>query len=316
MHVVRVLVQGIGQHAVAGEADECLRFRESIKEVSDALVDDIAPADLLVHAGSVLSALESHNRRTTSRLHLQQMELQNMLKMLTSTVGIVSAVSDANVNRLNEIEMQVASASELDDVRMIKGKLSDCLSDIRKEAENQRKETGATIKQLTQGLDEARQRSLSILENPEQDVVTGLPLRPEAETALAQSGKGGPQSYVAVLVLDRLQTLNVRFGREAGDEVLAEFSRMIRKLLPPEDRIYRWSGAALLAIMPRAVSIERVRSEIGRIMETKLEHTIQTPSRSILLPVGARWTLFPMMAAPRLMYQKIDAFAAAPVPRD
>jgi GGDEF domain-containing protein len=316
MHVVRILVQGIGQHAVAGEADECLRFRESIQEVSDALVDDIPQADLLVRAGSVLSALESHNRRTASRLRLQQVELQNMLKMLTSTMGIISAVSDANVSRLSEIEIQVASASALDDVRMIKSRLSDCLADIKREAENQRKETGATIEQLSQGLDEARRRSISIIESPEQDAVTGLPLRPEAETALIQSGKGGAQSYVAVLALDRLQTVNLRFGREAGDEVLVEFSRMVRKQLPPEDRLFRWSGAALLALLPRTGSLERVRSEIGRIMEIKLEHTIQTPSRSILLPIGARWTVFPMMAAPRLMYQKIDAFAAAPIPRD
>jgi hypothetical protein len=46
-------------------------------------------------------------------------------------------------------------------------------------------------------------------------------------------------------------------------------------------------------------------------MESRWEHTIQTPSRSILLPIAMRWAVFPMMAAPRLLFHKIDVFAGS-----
>jgi diguanylate cyclase (GGDEF)-like protein len=314
MHIVRILVDGIGQHTIAGNAADCAQFRHSIDEVSNALVDQISPPDLLARAGSVLNRLEDHNRRTVRHQRLQTVELQNMVTMLASTIGEVSAASNANVSILGEIEKQVAIASELDDVRIIKARLSDCLTNIRKEAERQQRDTSETIQQLGEGLEHARKDLAN--ESEMRDLITGLPLRPQAEAALAQSGRTGSQAYAVVMVLDRLQTLNTRYGQEAGDEVLVEFSRMVQAQLQTPDRLFRWSGPTLLALLPRAGGLERVRGEIGRVMETRLEHTIQTPSRCIMVPITARWTVFPMMAAPRLFYQKIDNFVAKPIPRD
>ena len=70
------------------------------------------------HATSSLNALEDHNRRAALYHRLQYAELQNMVRMLTSTVGTVSVTSQTNVCILNEIEKNVEVASELDDVRV------------------------------------------------------------------------------------------------------------------------------------------------------------------------------------------------------
>jgi GGDEF domain-containing protein len=104
----------------------------------------------------------------------------------------------------------------------------------------------------------------------------------------------------------------MRFGQEAGDEILVKFVHTVRDKLQTGDRLFRWSGPTFLALLPRSDGLERTRGEIGRLMEARLEHTIQTPSRSMMVPVTARWTVFPMMAAPRLFYQRIDNFAAKP----
>ena len=48
-----------------------------------------------------------------------------MSKMLTLTIGAISEASNANISRLGEIGERVFSASELDDIRMIKTRLSD-----------------------------------------------------------------------------------------------------------------------------------------------------------------------------------------------
>ncbi len=316
MQAVRLLVLGIGEHAAEGDADVTARFREGIQDIVDVLGDEIEPEELLLHVNAVVSALQDHHRRTLRQRTLQTTELQNIVKMLTSTVGVVASASDTHVTRLGEIEKQVLVASELNDVRSIKAKLSDCLGDIRKESERQRKETGEIIEELTQGLEYARKGTTAVRENGALDAVTGLPFRPDAEAALAQAGRTGAESYAAVLVLDRLQTFNLRFGREVGDEVLVAFTRMIRKQLSSGDQLFRWSGPTLVALLPRQGSLERVRGDVKRIVETKLEHTIETPSRSIMLPIAARWAVFPMMAAPRLMYQKIDAFAMVSGLRD
>jgi diguanylate cyclase (GGDEF)-like protein len=315
LQVVRLLVQGIGEHAVFADAGESSVFRDRIKGVVQSLGDDSDPEELLKKATTVIGALEEHNLRASRHWGLQAIELQHMVQMLTSTVRTISASSDVNGARLGEIEQQVTTASQIDDVRMIKTRLSECLAEIRKESERQRQETSDTIVQLNQGLEQVRTHSVGV-EQQANDAITGLRRRQEAEGALTRSSQGTAQTYAAVMVVDRLQALNVRFGREVGDAVLAAFARMVQGNLKESDQLFRWSGPALLAIVPRTSSIERVRIEIGTIAETRLEHNIETPSRSIMLPISARWSVFPMMAAPRLMFQKIDAFAAGPGVRE
>jgi diguanylate cyclase (GGDEF)-like protein len=310
IRVVRILVQGIGQYVNDGDSDDCAVFRVSINELSDSIVDGIEPEELLVRVGSVLKGLGDLTRHTAKRQSLQTAELKNMVKMLTATVSGISAIGNANVCILGEIEKQVASVSELDDIRIIKSKLSDCLAEIRKEAQRQTSETSETVERLNHELAQARQRSARVPDGEERDPLTGLPLRREAEAALAKWAQAGSHAFAVLLVCDRLHILNQRFGRDVGDEILAAFADMLQKRLKPEDQLFRWGGPTLLALLPSQESIEHVRSEVARTIGVRAEHTIQTRSLDILIPLKVRWTLFPLMSAPRLMYQKLDASAA------
>lgn len=310
MDVVGILVRGIGQQEIGGDPEDTRRFQENIEEVSNAFSGDLDPKDLAVHARAALTALEEHNRRIARRQNLQSAELQNMVKMLTSTVGTILETGNANAHRLGNIEKQVAMLSAMDDIRLLKTKLSECLIDIRTEVERQRKETSETIEELNKSLDQARSNNASASSDSATDAVTGLPERAQAEAEFAHATRNGTQVFAAVLVLDRLQVVNVRFGREVGDQVLVAFASMIKKLLHPTDTLFRWSGPTLVALLPRTTSLERVRSEIAHIAETKLEHIIETAERSILLPFSARWVVLPMVATPRALYQQIDTFSS------
>jgi diguanylate cyclase (GGDEF)-like protein len=316
MHVVRLLVQGIGQHSAAGDGEENTSFREKMKDASDALIDTVNPSDLLVRSGWVLNELEQHTRRGDRVHRLQNTELQNMVKMMASALSNISATSKVNISKLSDIAKNVGVASELNDVRLIKSKLSECLIDIQEEAKRQETEIAETIQELREGLDRVREEPALAGHARTADTVTGLPCRPDAEGAIAEAARSTAISFVAVMVLERLQVLNARFGREAGDEILAAYAQMVKKSLTPQDRLFRWGGPALIALLPRQRSLQLVRSEFTHIMETRLEHNIQTPSRSVLIPVSAKWCLYPMMAAPRLLVQKIDEFAAGPAPRE
>ena len=108
----------------------------------------------------------------------------------------------------------------------------------------------------------------------------------------------------------------MRFGHSVGDEVLRYFGGFLGGRLRPGDRIFRWSGSVLVALLPRPNRLEIVRDEVARVMEIRCEHTVQTASRTILLPITARWAVFPSMAAPRLLIHKIDAFADMKAARD
>jgi diguanylate cyclase (GGDEF)-like protein len=316
LQVVQTLIDGMGEKTTTGEAADVALFRESIRSISRALTDEAGPEDLMEHANSALRALGEHSVRVSRQQALHSAELQNMVKMLTSAVAVISAAGEVNIGRLSEIENHIAYASQLDDVRVIKNKLSGCLNDIRNESERQRRNQQTTIEHLSRGLSECRQGAPAAVEKPSQDTVTRLPVRSAAEQALADAGQEDAPAFAAVLVLDRLQALNLKYGREVGDEVLGEFARTVEKKLPYGDQLFRWGGPSLLAVLHRRTTVERVRSEIALIIEAKLEHNIKTPSRSIMIPIGARWAVFPMMAAPRLLYKRIDTFSAVISGRD
>jgi diguanylate cyclase (GGDEF)-like protein len=140
------------------------------------------------------------------------------------------------------------------------------------------------------------------------DPITGLPPRRQAEEAFARACRDEAQAYVMAVAIDRIQVLNLRFGYAVGDEIMRHFAGFLKSQLQSKDLLFRWTGPTLAGLLFRSNRLERVRDEIGRVMELKYEHTVRTASRTILLPISARWALFPMMASPRLLTQKIENF--------
>jgi len=236
--------------------------------------------------------------------------------MLTATIGAISTTGDENVRRLYEIEQQVALATQIEDVRLIKLKLFDCLDEIRHEADRQQTQTHHDVDQLKRGIQSSQSSAAAKSEPSDTDPVTGLPPRPAAESVLDQACLSEVPAFAAVMVIDRLQTFNVRFGHAVGDQVLRLFTSFLKRQLSAEDRLFRWSGPTLVALLTRPGSIEQVRIEIGRIMKRTLEQKVRTETCTISLPIAARWAVFPMMASPRLLSHKIDSFATSRMAHD
>jgi diguanylate cyclase (GGDEF)-like protein len=307
LQVVQLLLQGIGQHAVEGESADCSAFRQDMERAADGIAQANALPDLMMQAGGALKALEEYNHRTTGYFGLRNDELQKMFEMLTATIGSISSTGAENVRRLREIEGQVVGAAQIEDVRQIKARLSECLGEIRKETERQKVETSRTMEQLNQGLENAQQAP-GAKPAPAMDPVTGLPGRPQAEQALEKASQAPESAFAAIVVVDRIQHINLRYGRDAGDEVLRYFAGILRRQLPRQDPMFRWTGPSMVVLLRRPGRIEDVRKELATLMHYEFEYTIKTATRSVLLPIAARWSLLPLIAAPRLMIGKIDTF--------
>ena len=294
LRVVRLLLQGIEQHAIEGDPDDLGGFRTSIQKLTSALEGELTASELLVQVGCALHTLEDYNRRTLRHLRRPTGEWQAAVTMLVSAIAAMQTGNGEQVVRLRDIGGRVRSANGAEEAHKIRLELAECLTELRIDARRQKD-------------DEIREQALTAPAAVSDDV-TGLGGQSQAEEALVQAWQTDPPSYVAVMSLDRLQIFNMRFGHSVGDEVLRYYGEFLRARLRPGDRIFRWSKGALLALLPRPNRLEIVRDEVARLMDIRCEHTVQTASRTILLPIVARWTVFPSMAAPRLLIHKIDAF--------
>jgi diguanylate cyclase (GGDEF)-like protein len=300
-----LLLQGIGLHAIEGRPNEYTRFRDGLNALAAQFEEEMPTADPIGQAGEALRMLDEYNQRTAEYLQMPGAEFRAMARMLTSAIATLAATGKENTSHLREIGESLASASGLEDVRLVRQHLSECLDAIRGETERQRAATEKAVEHLSRQLDQAQGESQANRKDP----VTGLPLRKIAEDAIHHGCQNPADHFVAMFCVDRVQTINQRFGYEVGDNVLRQYAEFLRKGLPVADLLFRWAGSTLVAILQRQSRVEIVRDEISSLVDEPLEITVSSAKRAILLPIASRWSVFQCLPDAELLIASINDFA-------
>lgn len=293
LRMVRLLLEAIEVHAIRSDSADYEKFREDVASVRESLATTLAPSEILVLAGKTVKSLEEYNRRTGKVGEQQCAELQAMIAMLTKAMAAIATGGQTAVGRLQEIERELETATQLEDFQTAKTRMAECLHGLRAEIGRQKVESTHQVAELRAVIEKSSNPTASWT-NPEVriDPITGLPERHAAEAALAAAVKQGQPVYAAVFVLERLDLVNSRFGREVGDQVLSFFHEHVAQSLTEPVRLFRWTGPALIAVIERDGPLQRVREEMGRILAHKLSKTVLIANRSVLLAVPSNWTVF------------------------
>lgn len=98
--------------------------------------------------------------------------------------------------------------------------------------------------------------------------------------------------------------------------MLMTFAEHFKANLSASDQLFRWHGPSIIALLERNDRLDKVRSEIRRFAEIKLEKTIEVANRTVLLPIASVWSLFSVAPPMEDLLKKMEAFTAAQVPRD
>jgi diguanylate cyclase (GGDEF)-like protein len=305
--VILTLLEGISEHSTVGEAAEYEHFQADLLKLVAQLKPETTPGELLLIAGRAIKALQEHTARTASLILQQTEELRTIVEMLTRTIEAISAASSKSGGRLVAMQRDLKETSAIDDVRVLKSKISDCLKGIEAEVEEQSRETGVTVSALRKQL----QNSTAVLASASLDPLTRLRTYAQAEEAIAEACRSAVQTYAVLFVLDRVEMINDRFGREMGDQALRAFKDFIMRDARPEDQFFRWGGPAFLVLLQRKESVEWLRSSVARSVSKTFEMNVETNARNLMLSLSCHWAVFPMVAAPRQLIAEIQAFASA-----
>lgn len=314
LRMARLMVQGIELHAVKGDAADYEKFRADMRRVHDSLAERPAASEVLVMAGTVVKAMEEYNSRASRYIHVQCAELQAMVGMLTKTMTSLATGSEVSVVRLQAVERQLHKASMIEDFQTARLHLSECLENLRAEVVRQKEESARTVTEMKAELAKSHERVAASLPSSQverrKDPVTGLPQRQNAEQALLEGAQQNRRLYAVIFAIERLELINQRFGYAAGDQVLQLFCQHVAQQLSRSDRLFRWSGPAMLALLERDGPPRQVREEVVRITAQRLEKTIVVGTRSVLLPVGASWTIFSVadIRPVQLLFHQLDQF--------
>jgi GGDEF domain-containing protein len=283
--VIRLLLQGIATQAPKDDLADYRQFRARIQKISDSLEDVQSLPEMVLNAGSAVTSLRDYMQRTDKRQQQQTSEFRAIIQLLMDTLEDLSIALPERMQQLKQIARQLASATEAEELRGGKLQLSDCLAEVRKEAERQLADgRGDTVK----------------------DSITALETRPAAEAALVQACASEVPCCAIILLVERIPLYNRRYGREAGDQVLRFFAEFVKRSFGGEAVLFRWSGPALLLVMQGPM--DKIQADVRKHIEPQLRCDLEIGSRNILLPVDVCWSVFSMMVDPRLLINKIDAF--------
>lgn len=305
-----LMLQLVELHAVEGDEVDYAQFRSGIQTIAGGFSNETSPEQVLIIVGQVASSLKEYAERTTRYRKAQAAEYQQMLGMLTETLSATTNASDRTVTRLQEIERKIERAAVIEDVRVLRMQLDECLGSIRDEIRCHEAQSAASSDSQA-SLAQGRPSAPIAVSYPETDPVTGLPGRHAAECALEEARTREGRWYAVAIVANRIASVNSRFGFAVGDRVLRRLSEQVRSGLSAEDRIFRWSGPCLVALLFRATPEHELRAELTRITSAHKDEVVEIGNRSVLLPTSAAWAIFPSNEPARITRDKIDQFVGS-----
>ena len=305
IRALSLLVQGMELHTLDYNKEDHEHFREGLARIQQELRPEIPTSELLVLVGGTVKVFEEYNQRTAGRLSSQFKELRSIIATFSSAVATMVSASDASLVRLREIQSRLSGAEKIDDLRILKTHLCECLSGMAAEVEEHKKNSAPGMARLAEGAQEFENSADRTHGRTASDHVTGLPTRTEAEAALSRVAGSGIQAVAVIFVMKRLKQLNSRFGYEAGNGLLAWLSTYLGSGANPEEGLFRWSGPALVAVIRRNVPLARIRQELASLIADMPPREITIGARRVAVPLSVGWMVFPVTA--RLVSQ-LDAF--------
>lgn len=299
--IVSVLLQGISLHGFNYDPAAAVSFENSVRRLRGDFEETSDEASALLIAGSAIRLMEEYNRAAERHLAARQNEMEAALAMLSETVLEVSRATPEFMIRLKEIERDLSLSTRIDGIAAARSRLSQCLSDLRMAA-------------LADGAFPHSGRASG--HNPgesDTDPVTGLPNAAIATSAIGKIWNRRMDYYAVTFAVERLETVNLRFGFQAGDQMLLRLSQHITQQLTPSDQLFRWRGPCLMMLVERRMPETMVAAELSRITPVRLESAIAVRDREVMVPISAAWHLVALSGVSSVdeLARKLNEFAGS-----
>jgi len=313
--VASLLIGRLGECAVEADPGALQTFREEMSTVREALTPDLPPENVLVLAGSATEILETYNRQITRTLGKRNDDSQAIVRMFLDCLVTIAGANAECVQSLRGMGKELENGIGFKGLQTLKAQLDICLSSLLETIEREKNGSKAVIEKLQTEIESFRKPAVR-LPVGRVDGARGPFLQKDCIAAIREAIARGTRHYAVVMVVNRFQPICARFGREAGDWMLSQYMEYIETQLNASDRMFRWIGPAIVAILERPQALDQVRALVRRMLDNPLQATYTSDGRSVLIPLSAAWSVIKVASTLEATEQQIEAFVATHGSRD
>lgn len=271
--VVSLLLQGISLHAFQFDPAATEAFQLSMRKLRAELemVDDEDSALLL--AAAAIRLLEENNGAAEAHFQSRHNEFEKVVALLSDAFLEVSGSNEETMVEIKEIERDIARARGPAALATGRARMAAAIAGAR-----------------------AASRAANEIEGAlgETDGITGLPDYTYGAAAIAEVWKHRNDFYVGIFAAERLDTINLRFGFQAGDQVLQTLSQDIAQQSAAGDQLFRWRGPCVMKLFRRRAPEAHVASEMTRTASARFELALSIRGRDAIVSISTSWHLFPL----------------------
>jgi GGDEF domain-containing protein len=310
-----LVLQRLCDIAVDWDPDQTESLREEMDMITGGLAPDLPQKEQLVVAEAAMQALEAHSRKVVQMVEKQYADFQAIIKMLADSLTRIAGPDAESVHSLRRIDEEFDRRTGFRDLAALRQHLTKCLPEVRKEIEHEMVASRALIERLQIEI-ESNIKPGETAVRKRVDPATGLPEQAECLAAIRDVIAKGTRHYAVVMVVNRVEPIAARFGKDAGEWMLGRFREYIESQFAETDLLFRWSGPALVAIIERPQTFDQVRAFVKRIFEAPINETIDVNGRSVFVPITASWSVSMICATPETTEKQIQRFVAGQGCRD
>ncbi len=268
-------------------------FRRQFEEAQDAEA-------LLSLCSSTMAAHEQYSAGAEHFISARRDQTRKAIEMLTASLIDAAGLSGESgasrpeaaklVEELGRVRDQLVTALRVEDLAAANRRLETCLAQIAQVAAALpppplpgRISSGAAAPVAAAG-------SSDVV-----DPITGLLGAQSAARTIRAVIEGGVKTgFLLVFSLERIQTVNLRFGYKVGDKMLFFFAQHLAQEVSDEDSLFRWRGPCFVILSQREQTDWELTMMAKRVTGTRLTHTVNVGEREISLPVVSQWKSMPL----------------------
>ena len=285
LRVPDLMLSALVLHAAKLDPSEYESFQAAMGKLRSDLKLAENGSRVLVTTGQIIHTIESYNRLIERHLVSRRGEFLAIVSVLIRYFLELPGVSHASADKLRALERRFEKAEHIEEVRLFRIKLEELLQHMQGESSPAKGPSDAAPGQARG--DPRRDPEIPGSRDGE-DPVTGLPGHRLAEVAFQQGIESGARVYAIAFCINRIATINERFGFQCGDQIMMAYSQQLAQQLSPEDQLFRWRGPCLVSVINKPDD-EATPAWIRRLGATRFDHSLESKGRVVLVPVSTSW---------------------------